>query len=318
MMKTDKYSLFEKGILFEENGLWGLKNEDGSILRQPNFLFIGKCSDKILFIKPNWDYEVYCSESGVEGWGGTLEEYERPFFVNGKAGFKKDGHIVIPAIYDYLEVILGYKDTPGRILLAVKDNKTMYFDENGKEVLKRVRHFEGDEKKGIPFDLCTDSFDIITMEKYIGHPQADNTNVVNLCGQWVELERYCKEEIMQMLIDPADDLALTEENLQYLCSPDSYDYDFYMANVQGEQALKKCMEQFEKMCVFWNPWYYVVKIWLAPGERLQVKELREFVNELKNVKSGFYGQPIIAVGHNEQLKSGEVRMLMITYHNGLS
>lgn len=304
-----------KGTLFEENGLWGLKNEDGSILRQPKFLFIGKCSDKIIFIEPNWYYEEYCSGSDV-ACGGTLDEYDRPFFVNGKAGFKKNGNIVVPAIYDYLEVILGYKDKPGRILLAVKDNKTMYFDENGKEVLTRVRHFAGDEKKGTPFHLCTNSFDIITVEKYIGHPQADNPNVVNLCGQWVELERYCKEEIMQMLIDPADDLALTEENLQYLCSPDSYDYDFYIANAQGEQAFKKCMEQFEKMCVYWNPWYYVVKIWLAPGEQLQVKELREFVSELKNVKSGCYGQPVLAVGHNEQLKSGEVRMLMITYHNG--
>ena len=46
----------QRGILFEENGLWGLKNEDVSILYPSEYLFIGKCVDNVLLIKQDWHY----------------------------------------------------------------------------------------------------------------------------------------------------------------------------------------------------------------------------------------------------------------------
>lgn len=305
-----EYRLLKNGALFEKNGLWGLKNEDGSVLRQPIFQFIGKCSDKILLIKPNWDYEEYWPGAEVEG---IIEIDERPFFVNGKAGFKRNGHVVIPAIYDYLEVAFG--NNQGRVFLAMKDKKTMYVDETGKEVLTRVKHFPDEELDHSPFWLTTDYFEYFTTMGYVGGPQEDNPNVVKLAGEWVELERYSKDEILHMLINPADDLALTEENLKFMRSTFSYEYSIYFANAHGKNPIQKCREQLQKMNVFCNTWYYIIKIWLAPGEQLQAKELREFSQFMNSTKNRALGTPLFAVGHCDSLHSGEVRMLMITHYH---
>lgn len=38
------------GILFEENGLYGLKDEDGNVTFPAKYSFIGKCRDHVLFL----------------------------------------------------------------------------------------------------------------------------------------------------------------------------------------------------------------------------------------------------------------------------
>ena len=317
-------SAFEKAQvanLFEENGLWGLKNADGTTLYPPEYLFIGKCIDNILFIKPNWHYSELWPSSSTES--GYLGEDERPYIVNGKAGFKTGGKIIIPAEYDYLTVWVGSED--GRVFYAVKDGRGMYLDETGKEVLTRVRRFEGEKAQHSPFWLTTDDFDYFTTINYVGKPCEQNPNVVKIDGTWVELDRYCKDEILQMLIDPADDLALTEKNLQLLCNPFSYEYSFYFANAKGKNPLRQCLQQLNQMHAFDNSWYYIVKIWQAPGEQLPAKELRQFERDLRRVDKIFQdeystgaeimlGDPLFAVGHSNQLQPGEVRMLMITHY----
>lgn len=300
----------QRGILFEENGLWGMKNEDGSILYPPEYLFIGKCVDNILFIKHDWHYVKLwqgCKENGF------LSEEERPYIVNGKAGFMIDGKIVIPAEYDYLTISMGSEN--GRVFFAVKDGRSMYLDEIGKEVLTRVRHFPDEAQTNSPFWLVTNDFEYFTTMSYVGEPRDNNPNVVKIDGAWVELERYNKDEILQMLINPADDLALTEENLKLMCNKFSYEYSVYFANVKGKNPLAKCRKQLQKMNVFCNSWYYVVKIWLANGEQLDAKELRKFFRFLSNTEEGTLGTPLFAIGHCDSLQPGEVRMLMITHYH---
>ena len=299
-----------KGILFEENGLWGLKDEDGNVIVPPKNLFIGKCIDNVIFIKPDWHYMKlwpYGTEKSL------LSEVERPYIVNGKAGFMKDGKMMIPPEYEYLSIVFGGDD--GKVFLAAKEGRTFYLDESGKEVLTHVKRFPNEELKHSPFWLVTDKFDYFTTMSYVGSPQESNPNVVKLDGAWVELERYSKDEILQMLINPNDDLALMEENLQLLCSPFSYEYSIYFANARGKNSIQKCREQLQKMNVFCNSWYYIVKIWLAPGEQLQAKELRDFSRFLGSTKNRALDIPLFAVGHCDSLCPGEVRMLMITHYH---
>ena len=73
------------------------------------------------------------------------------------------------------------------------------------------------------------------------------------------------------------------------------------------------MEQFKNMHAFSNSWYFVIKLWQAPGEQVTAKELRNFVHELH--KNRVIGNPIFAVGHDEHLKTGEVKMLMVTHYH---
>ncbi len=294
-----------KGIIFESDGLYGIKDEDGTVTYPAKYSFIGKCVDHVLLLEPSGSY-VKMSEGRTES--GFMPEEERPFVINGKVGIKKDGKVIIPAEFDYIRSEFG--DT---VFYAVKNGREMYINDEGMEVLTRVRRFEGEDDQSSPFWLCSDVFDYITAMNYVGAPVNDNPNVVKIYDNWIELERYSKEEIMKMLLDPSDDLPVTEKNLELLCNDFSYEYSFYFANAKGKKPLSSCMEQFKNMHAFRNSWYFVIKLWQAPGEQVTPKELRNFVHELH--KNRVIGSPIFAVGHDEHLKPGEVKMLMVTHYH---
>lgn len=294
-----------RGEIFESDGLYGIKDEDGTVTYPAKYSFIGKCIDHVLFLEPSGNY-VKMTEGCTES--GFMAEDERPFVINGKAGIKKDGKVIIPAEYDYIRSKFGET-----VFYAVKNGREMYINDEGKEVLTRVRRFEGEDAQSSPFWLCSNEFDYITAMNYVGTPIDDNPNVVKIYNNWIELERYSKEEIMKMLIDPSDDLSLSEKNLELLCNDFSYEYSFYFANAKGKKPLSSCMEQFKNMHAFSNSWYYVIKLWQAPGEHVTAKELRNFVHELH--KNRVIGNPIFAVGHDGHLKTGEVKMLMVTHYH---
>lgn len=298
-----------RGYKFQENGLWGLKDVDGSIIYDANYIFIGACKDYVFAINPDGSY---IKENSSCRQSGRLDEKKRPYVVNGKAGIKIDDKIIIPAEYDFIERVFG--DT---VFYAVKDGREMYLNHEGKEVLTRVRHFDGEDDKHSPFWLCANDLDVVTFMNYVGEKDDSNPNVVIIDGQWIELERYCKDEILTMLIDPTDDLAITEETLKLFCDKFSYEYSFYTSKAKGKNALKDCVEQFKKMNVFCNSWYYVVKIWQAPDEQLKAQDLRRFAKSiLKNAREhGLIGTPIFAVGHSRELKPGEVRVLLVTHYH---
>ena len=299
-----------RGIIFEENGLYGLKDPDGSVTFPAENSFIGKCSEYIFFLEPDGNY-VKISQGGEEE-SGYMNEENRPYVKDGKVGFKVGGEVIIPPIYDFIRKQFGYT-----VFYAIKDGREMYLDDTGREVLTRVRRFEGETEQCSPFWRFTDVFDYVTMMSYIGHPIADNPNVVNINKHWVELERYSKEEIMQMLINPSDDLALTSESLNKLCNDFSYDYSFYMATGNGYDGLADCLQQFKDMDVFCNSWYYVFKIWQAKDEYIPAGQLRQFESQLIKTceKSCLLGIPLFAVGHDDKLAAGEVRVMLITYYN---
>lgn len=297
------------GIIFKENGLYGLKDENGNTTFPAKYSFIGKCIDHVLFLEPDGSFVKMsngCTESGF------MPKEDRPYIKNGKAGIKKGRKILIPAEYDYIERAFG-----NTVFYAVKDGREMYLNEKGQEVLTRIRRFKGENSDESPFWLCTNEFDFVTVLDYVGCQKDDNPNVVQIDGCWVELERYCKQEILDMLIDPEDDLPVSEQDLRTLNSKFSYEFSFYFANASGRNKLNDCIEQFRRMGVFSNSWFYIVKIWLAPGQYINAKKLRIFIKNIRNamLKTGLIGTPIFAIGHSQSIKKGDVRMLMITHYN---
>lgn len=308
---VDNASPLEKarrGTVFEEGGLFGMKDIDDSILYPAEYTFIGKCQDHILFLKPNGDYlklSPGCSESGY------MQEEDRPYVEHGKAGFKKDGKVIVPAEYDFVEPTFYDNYT---VFTVVKDGREYYINDEGKEVLTRVRRFEGENCTHSPFWHGSWEFDYFTVLNYVGHKDENNPNVVQMYGQWIELDRYCRDEVMEMLINPDDDLPLTEKDTDLLCNDFSYEYAYYFANASGEHPLAQCIDQLESMRAFSNSWYFVTKIWQAPGEHLEASELREFERRLHEGHQ-VIGTPLYAVGHSDTLKSGEVKVLFITHYN---
>lgn len=302
----DNASSLEKarmGTIYEENGLFGMKDIDGTELYPAKYYYIGKCRSHILFLEPNGSYiklSPGCNESGY------MPKAERPYVKNGKVGFKLGRKILIPAEYDYIRSAFG----DNSVFLVTKDGREYYINDKGKEVLTRVRTFAGEELKCEPFWLRTNEFDYFTVMIYVGHEDENNSNVVKINGKWVELERFCREEILDMIVDPGDDLSLRKEDTGRLCDKFSYEYSFYIANASGPKPLEKCFEQFNNMEAFDNSWYYTVKLWQAPGEQVPAEDLRMFYRSL--MRQRVIGTPVFAVGHDDTLKPGEVRMLLVT------
>lgn len=293
------------GVIFVENGLMGMKSSDGRIIREPKYTLIAKCIDYMFFLEPDGSFAKLaagCSQSGY------MDEEDRPYVEGiGKVGFKVNDKVVIPPVYDYVCPAFG-----GETFYVEKDGRFQYFDINGREVLTHIRWFDGEDHFTSPFFLRTNSFDLFTAMNYVGRPDLDNPNVIRFNGDWVELVRYNKKEVEKMLLDPDDDLALTEKNLALLRSDFSYEYSLYFANAQGTAPLEECMRQFRAMDAFDNSWHYVVKLWQAPGEHVSAKDLRDFRKALKKTRQ--LGDLVIALGYDETLNPGEVRMLLITHY----
>lgn len=138
--------------------------------------------------------------------------------------------------------------------------------------------------------------------------------MVKINKVWVELERYSRDEIMQMLMDPTDDLALVEKELQLLCNWESRLFRFYITKSKGEQPLLQCREQLEKMKAYDQTCHLIYKIWLPEGECLPVQDLRNFAHS-SPMGDRYSPNPRFAVGHDSKLKPGEVRLLMINFQN---
>ena len=305
----DNASDFEKlvnGTIYEENGLMGMKDAEGKVICAPEYTLIAQCIDYVFFLEPKGSYRKVaegCEESGY------MQEEDRPYVEGiGKVGFKVNDRIVIPPVYDYVRHAFG-KET----FYAEKDGRFMYLDMNGNEVLTNIRWFEGEDRHISPLYLRTNEFDYLTAMDYVGKPVPGNPNVIQMDGEWVELKRYDKKEIMGLLIDPKDDLAVTEKNLALLNSDFSYEFSLYFANTQEKSPLKGCLSQFKKMNAFDNSWHHVVKLWQAPGEHVSAHDLREFRRMLNKTRQ--LGSLVIAVGHDEKLNSGEVRMMLLTHYN---
>lgn len=124
------------GTIYEENGLYGMKDAEGMVVFPPQYLFIGICPEHILFINPQGKYEKIFSHGSESGF---MPEEERPFVMKGKAGMKQNGEVIIPAEYEYISRKFG-----DSVFYAVKDGREMYLNDEGKEVLTRVRRFESE------------------------------------------------------------------------------------------------------------------------------------------------------------------------------
>lgn len=295
-----------RGEVFVEEGLFGMRDIDGTVIHRAEFAFVGKCRDNILFIRQDG---TYCKKSPGCIENGYMPEELRPYVKEGKAGFKVDGKVVIAPEYEYIQSTFG----DNTVFTVVKDGREYYINDKGEEVLTRVRRFDGESSGRSPFRLRTHEFKYFTVMEYVGREDEGNPNVVRIGGEWIELERYSKEEVLRMLIDPEDDLAITEKDTALLCDKFSYEYSFYLAQASGNKPLAECMDQLEKMGAFCNSWHFVIKIWQAPGEYVSVDELRQF--EARLLRKQVLGSPLYAVGHSDSIRPGEVRVLLVTFYH---
>ena len=165
-----------------------------------------------------------------------------------------------------------------------------------------------------PIVSTSHNFDNIPALTYTNSPQADNPNMTRGNGEWLKLKRHNRDEVLQMLINPEDILSLTGKDMPWLLNYWSTDYRLWFINAKGDKPLQQCIEYIKKVDVLCGYEFHHIKIWLAPGEKLSAEDLRQFNEEMKQLKRWEFNEPVFAIGQGESLQIGEVRMMMLIYY----
>ena len=290
-------------VKFTENGKIGWRTKEGDILIPAEYDQIEKCAES-LYLRNEDRYEIYYLEYGAESYHHDYNEGS--FFVeNGKFGWRKEDKIVISPKYDYLSQW-------GGIFCVRQNGRCFYLNDKEEEVLTNVRHFDGETDEDFPFTSRSNDKSILTTYEYVGHDVKEDPNVVKI-GTWVRINRMSHAEIMNLLVNPKDELPISEDELENYNSKFSYEYSAYFASSTSKKGIEECLKKIGCMGAYYSTWYYIVKVWKAMGEEPTADELRQlryFIESKDNI-----GKILFAFGHDAELKAGETRMLILTHYN---
>ena len=153
----------------------------------------------------------------------------------------------------------------------------------------------------------------MTVQEYIGHKVNSDPNVINLDGTWVRLCRKTGREISEMLVNSEDECPMTEDNLRLFNNSFSYEYGVYLMHSKSEKGVCDCLRQACRMGAYNTSWYYLVKVWKAPGMEPSAGELRAIRYSI--AKSRQLGRLEFALGHDCSLEPRETKMIIVTHYN---
>ena len=207
-------------------------------------------------------------------------------------------------LYDYLETLQSNNFVVNTSYEKLSD---------GTEYNAIIKYHTRDRQKIQPFDFRGKNKNSLTTLEFVGHPVESDSNVVQLLGNWIRVDRQNKKDICQLLVDPTDELALTNKDIASFTSNLATEQAAFIAHGHGEHPLQECVDQLSEMPTFCNTWYFRIKIWLASGEQLPIEELRWLRHEMDTLPSNCFGNTLYAVGHDASLEPGEVRMMAVTY-----
>lgn len=297
-------------FLFHENGKVGIKNLDGSMLVPAEYDQIEKC-EKYIYILQD-DYLFLFGERNIHGMNIHTHDNGYMFAKNGKLGWKDiDGNILIPALYDEIQ-------RWGKDLYVVQTGKRWhYINGNMVDLLSssddEEESVEDDYNEFPPFNFSASNNKVLTIQEYVGHEVDGDDHVVTVDDEWERLSLKTGTEIAEMLVNPHDELPMTKDDLRLFNNSFSYEFNAYLMYSNKEKGICDCLRQAYKMRANGNSWYYIVKVWKAPGEEPLADELRALRYAID--RSRQLGELQFALGHDESLKSGETKMLMITHYN---
>lgn len=295
------YKLIETGQIIDRGGLYGIKDKDGNLVYDCVYDQIEKGKDWIYFRK-GLDYKII--------YPTYSEEYyhdKEDFFVeNGKMGWQKDGKIIVPAVYDYVD-----KASDDFEMYNVKENgKGRCINGEGMVILGDRQ----DEDDNLEVYLRTNNRnDVITQCMLEGEVGADM--ITSKDNDKVKLERTSCQVLEGNFLWEGAELPITRQALSIFNNKFSYEFSSYMANSFDEiQPIRKCFEKLEKMEFNDNSWIYIVKVEMHPSVKpstTDINYLRTYFDKIEDV----LGEPVIGFGFNPDLKEGETRVHMVTFYN---
>ena len=289
-----------------ENGKVGLIKSDGSIFHPAEFNQIEVCEKYIYFLKDG--LVTLYQPTHIRSWNLEYETKGYIYAYNGKLGWKDSkGEILIPAKYD--EISRWGED----VYEVLSGDHWHYINGDLMEILTDFTQLEGDEDDEPPFDLYHPNNKVLTVQEYIGHKVNSDPNVINLDGTWVRLCRKTGREISEMLVNSEDECPMTEDNLRLFNNSFSYEYGVYLMHSKSEKGVCDCLRQACRMGAYNTSWYYLVKVWKAPGMEPSAGELRAIRYSI--AKSRQLGRLEFALGHDCSLEPRETKMIIVTHYN---
>lgn len=301
-----KMLMSHNGSIFVEKGKFGIKGTDENILVPAKYDQIEKCVKYIYILKDG--YLTLYSARSIRSWNIQNQDDGYVYAECGKLGWKEQtGKILIPAAYDEIH-------RWGKSLYAVQNgNRWFYINDRQEEVLTDFTLIDGEDAENPPFELSASSNKVLTILEYVGHEDENDSNVVTLDDMWVRMKRMAGEEIARLLVNPDDEYPMTEKDLALYNNSFSYEFNAYVMHSTKEKGVCDCMRQAYKLNAYSNSWYYLIKVWKAPGEEPTAEELRAI--RYYTDKKQRIGQLKFSLGHDNLLKPGETKMLMVTHYN---
>lgn len=298
------FNLLWNGVVVKKNDKYGMVDDGGNEVLPCVFDQIEKLRESV-FGRLGGSYW----EFRRDGNDTVRDNYEDPgFFVeNGKKGWQANGRVIVPAAYDDI-----FHASDSNYYGVYLDGKWSYIKEDGTPVLTYVREIDGADEE-IPFPFRTDENDVIVLQEYVGHEDANDHNVILRRGVWQRLDRISGKEICNLLVNPDDEMPLTDADLELFNNKFSYEFASYQVTSQEPQGVIDCLKKLQSMGLHDNSWFYIVKVWKPVGEKTTAEELRFLRSQIK--KHGQLGKLHFCLAHDENLCSGETKMFVVTHYN---
>lgn len=296
---------------FEANGKIGcLKNQREvvpAIFDQIEFLKSGR-----LFLRGgDRCYLISCSEGGK---GGPFSFHNSKYYENDMVGWRGEGEVVIPARYDDVNKIWGLD-----VYETVKDRGYRYLNGKGEEILTQEKEAFGigqDEPypESIYFRRRNDSNRICLQHLCAPDPSDDEVFLTD-DGKHVSLLGISHDNLVETLCEGCTDLVIDDKALEGFNNDFSYEFSGYLAFSESSSPLMDCMRQFKELGAHGNTWHYIFKIITAKGSAISPEELRTWRHYLESELEPRFLSYTIGLGESDDLKPGEVNVIMITYYN---
>lgn len=301
---SELFDLIWRGKIVESNGMYGAVNDNGEEVLPCVFDQVEKLRSSVFGRKGDsyWEFRQCGSSTIRDNYGKT------GFFVeNGMKGWREDGKIIIPACYDEINQF-----SHSNLYQVLKDGKWFYINRERTPVLTNIRAIDGTDHE-IPFPFHANENDVLVLQEYVGHEDANDNNVVLLNGVWQRLDRMSGKEIADLLDNPDDEKPLNQKDLELFNNKFSYEFAAYQVTSNDESGIMDCLKKLQSMGLHGNTWHYIVKVWKHIGENPSAEELRFLRYQIE--EHGQLGKLNFSLAHDESLMPGETKMFVVTHYN---
>ena len=293
------------GYKFQENGLWGLKAQDGTILFPPKYDQLEICADYVWAHYGNRYKYFYYNGSTTEG---PDDDDDLRFYQDGKIGLRhSDGSILLPPIYDKI-IDWG---TDCDVIYTRVGKEFHYYNHAKEEILTKVDNIPEDAYPTCPYNLGEDQkrHVLLCVEPA---PAQKGEDCCYAYGQWVRLSRIPSKDIAQIFAS-CSIVPMPATAIRDFYSDDTYIYSARYCKANGATPIADCLETLKSFDIYDTSWRYLVKVAINHNTLLDPHDLYTLVKHFEDIEHDDCIDYHICIGYDTTLADGEVSIFQVHY-----